>query len=201
MAFTMMIAHEMVAHAAAASTDPTMWYLTRTLAVAAYVAISLSVICGLLRTAARASGERLSWVFDELHQFLGLLGGIFIIGHLFTLLIDPFLPFTLLNILTIGNQTYRPLAGNLGVLAMYTIAGLLLTSWLRRFMPYGFWRGLHYASFAAYILVSAHGILAGSDNHEPWMLTVYIGFSLIIALLTVMRLLPSLRATPAVQRP
>src|SRR5215472_3140882 len=79
-------------HAAAAA-SPTLWYVTRAMAVSAYVALTLSVMLGMLRTIARNSRERLSWVVDELHQFIATLAGVLIAGHLVTLLLDPFLPF------------------------------------------------------------------------------------------------------------
>ena len=64
-----------VSLAAAATTSPTLWYLTRTTAVAAYVTLTLSVMLGLLRSIARASAEHLSWIVDELHAFAATLAG------------------------------------------------------------------------------------------------------------------------------
>src|SRR5260221_14133946 len=58
-----------------ASDAPLLWYLTRTTAGAAYIALTLSVALGMLRAIARTSPEHLSWVVDELHTFMATLAG------------------------------------------------------------------------------------------------------------------------------
>ncbi len=174
--------------AIAASADPTPWYLTRMLAVTAYLALSLSVILGLLRTVARRAREGISWMVDELHQVLATLAGVLVLGHLITLAKDAFIPFSISNLLLVGDQPYRPFAVNLGVLALYTMVALLLSSWLKRRLPYGFWRLLHYISFATFALVTLHGWQAGSDVDEPWMRALYGAASAAVAFLLLMRL-------------
>jgi methionine sulfoxide reductase heme-binding subunit len=169
--------------------SPTLWYVTRAMAVSAYVALTLSVALGMLRTIARNARERLSWVVDELHQFIATLAGVLIAGHLLTLMLDPFLPFSLFNLLVPLGEPYRPLAVNLGVFSLYGMVVLLFSSWLRRHIPYGAWRTLHYLSFATFALVTAHGLLAGSDSGEPWMRAVYGFAAASVAFLTLARML------------
>lgn len=176
-----------VAKTSSATASPTMWYLTRMMAVAAYVTLTLSVVFGTLRSVARTAGERLTWIVDELHSFLATLTGALVAGHLITLLLDPFLPFSATNLVLPLNEPYRPFAVGLGVAALYAIATLLLSSWLRRRLSYRFWRGLHYVSFAAFALVTAHGLLAGSDAREIWMSGLYAGAASSIAFLVLMR--------------
>ena len=189
------------AHAAVgAKADPTLWYVTRTAAVAAYIALAATAIIGILRSIARQMGERISWAADEAHQFVALLAAILIIGHLVTLLLDPFLTFAPVNLLVPGDQPYRALAVNVGVFALYATAIVLVSSWLRRSVSYGFWRALHYLSFVAFALVTVHGLLAGSDNGEPWMLALYGGSTAAIAFLIVVRLVMSARGNAATAR-
>jgi predicted ferric reductase len=177
-----------------AQVDTTLWYLTRTTAVAAYIALTLSVCLGMLRSIARTAKERLSWVVDELHAFVATLAGLLMMGHLVTLKLDDFIPFTFANLLLPGDQPYRPLAVNLGVFAFYAIALLLLSSWLRRRIPYRLWRALHYVSFVAFALVTAHGLLAGSDAGEAWLQAIYTGASCGVGFLVLMRLMSRPRA-------
>ncbi len=171
------VRHSTSMHAtpSAAADETLLWYLTRTTAVAAYVALTFSVLLGMLRSIARTSGERLSWVVDELHAFIATLAGVLVAGHLLSLRFDPFIPFSTTNLLLPGDQPYRPLAVNIGVFGFYTVGVLLLSSWLRRRISYRLWRGIHYISFLAFALVTIHGWLAGSDATEPWMRAVYGG--------------------------
>ena len=165
-----------------------MWYLTRAMAVSAYVTLVLSVILGILRSIARTARESISWVVDELHQVVATLSGLLVAGHLITLKLDPYLPFSVTNLLLPVDEPYRPLAVILGVFALYAMAVALVSSWLRRRMPYRFWRALHYVSFVAFALVTAHGWLAGSDAGEPWMHGFYVGASMAVGFLVLMRL-------------
>ncbi|MEO7002128.1 MAG: ferric reductase-like transmembrane domain-containing protein [Ktedonobacterales bacterium] len=79
-------------------------------------------------------------------------------------------------------------AVDLGVFALYAFALLLFTSWLRRRMRYRLWRVVHYCSFAMFVLVTAHGWLAGSDTGEPWMRAIYAGASAMVLFLTLVRM-------------
>lgn len=172
----------------AASSDPTMWYLTRASAATAYAALSVAVWLGILRTIARKSAERLSWVVDELHQSMATLAGVLIAAHLITLVLDPFLPFTVANLFIPINEPYRRMAVNLGVFALYAMGVVLLTSWLRRRLRYRLWRGVHYISFVAFVLVTVHGFMAGSDSAEPWMRVLYLFGASATVFLTLVRI-------------
>jgi methionine sulfoxide reductase heme-binding subunit len=170
------------------SSSPTLWYFTRAMAVSAYLALSLSVILGMLRAVARKASERLSWVVDELHQFIATLAGFFVVGHLLTLKLDPFMPFSLVNLLLPVAEPYKPMAVAFGVFGLYAMVLLLASSWLRRRIRYSWWRGIHYVSFVAFALVTLHGWLAGSDSGEPWMRAIYAASAASVIFLILVRL-------------
>ncbi len=179
---------------AARAASPTLWYVTRATAVASYITLSLSVALGVIQSIARASRERLHWFVDEMHQVSSTLTGVLIAGHLLALYFDSFMPFSLLNLLLPINEPIlqppsqlKQIGVTLGVFAFYCMAALLFSSWLRRRVSYGFWRGLHYFSFIAFALVTAHGYFTGSDAQEPWMLGLYVGATGAVAFLVVMR--------------
>jgi methionine sulfoxide reductase heme-binding subunit len=172
---------------ASATVSPFLWYLTRTMGVSAYVALSVSVILGMLRAVARKSSERISWVVDELHQFVATLAGLFVAGHMVVLVFDPFLPFSFFNLLLPVGEPYRPSAVAFGVFGMYAMVLLLVSSWLRKRMRYSLWRLIHYVSFFAFVMVTLHGWFAGSDSGEPWMRAVYASATSIVIFLTLVR--------------
>jgi methionine sulfoxide reductase heme-binding subunit len=181
--------------------SPFFWYVTRTMAVGAYIVLTASVIVGMLRSIARVSGERVSWLVEETHSFLAVLAGVLIAGHLLTLMVDPYLPFSLSNIIIPGDQPYKPLAVNLGVFALYTMLALLLSSWARQRISHGLWRSIHYLSFIAYILVTAHGWLAGSDMSTDWMPALYVGSIAAVAVLAFIRFISSGNVVPQSSQP
>jgi len=151
----------------------TLWYLTRTMGIAAYITLVISCALGMLRVTARRSNEQLSWLVDEMHMFVASVSGVLALGHMVVLYFDPFLPFSLANLLLPVAEPYKPLAVDLGVFSFYCFAALLITSWARRRLKYGFWRNVHNLSIVLLVLVTFHGWLAGSDASEPWMKGVY----------------------------
>jgi predicted ferric reductase len=183
---------------ASATSGPTLWYLTRATAVVAYIALTLSVALGLLRSIARTSAEQLSWVVDELHAFVATVAGFFVAGHLLTIKLDSFIVFSLRDLLVPGQGPYRPIAVNVGIFALYAMTLTLLSSWVRRFISYRLWRAIHYLSFLTFTLVTIHGWLAGSDTNEPWLRALYVGGAAAITFLVIMRLFarPAARKQP-----
>jgi predicted ferric reductase len=183
-------------HATLAPADATtLWYVTRTLGVAAYVSMAFSVMLGILRTVARRAREGINWRVDELHQFVATLSVLMVVGHLLALRFDAYMTFTWANLLLPLDEPYRPLAVQVGVFAFYAVAATVLTSWLKRRLKYGTWRAVHYLSFAAFLLVTLHGWLAGSDSDEPWMRAIYGGAVAAVAFLAVVRVLTGRRST------
>jgi len=186
----------------ATTSNPTLWYLTRAAAVAAYITLTLTAGLGLLRSMARMeqrANATYLWFLDETHQFVALLTAAFLALHLGTLLFDPYLPYSVINLLLPVNEPYRQIPSALGVLSLYAMAIVLGTSWLRRRIPYKAWRTLHYISFALFVLVTAHGLFIGSDTGQGWMNAIYFGASAFIGALVVMRVLlqPKPVAAPA----
>src|SRR5215472_6109266 len=104
-----------------ATANPTMWYATRAAAVCAYIALSLTVLLGIIRSLLRLTRIRKTWPVEEIHQYVANATAVFIAGHLTTLLLDPLIPFSPLNLLLPVGEPYRPLAVALGVFALYTL--------------------------------------------------------------------------------
>jgi predicted ferric reductase len=136
---------------------------------------------------------------DELHAFAATLAGLFVFGHLLTIKLDSFVVFSLRDLLVPGQGPYRPVAVNIGIFALYVMALTLISSWVRRFIPYRFWRAIHYLSFLTFALVTLHGWLAGSDANEPWLRALYVGGAAAVTFLVVVRLFarPKMSKQPA----
>jgi methionine sulfoxide reductase heme-binding subunit len=175
------------AHSAAAA-NPLLWYVTRAAAVSSYVVLSLTVMLGMVRSLTRVGRMRVSWLLDETHQFLALLTVALVALHLLSLVFDPLVPFTPLNLLLPVAEPYRPFAVDLGVLALYALGIVALSSWLRRYIAYASWRTLHAVSFVAFFLVTLHGVFAGSDAGAPWMRLIYLAATGVVMLLAFVRL-------------
>ncbi len=139
------------------------WYVARSSGIVAWVLLALAVVWGLLvasRTVPLHTAPR--WLLDT-HRFLGALAVTFTGVHLFALWIDDYLPFGPRQLLVPFASRYEPGAVAWGVVSLYLLVAIELTSLAMRRLPRRFWRTVHLSSFALFGFATVHGALAGSD--------------------------------------
>ncbi len=176
------------------ATDPTLWYLTRGAAATAYLLLVAVVALGIALGFQGFAGLVPGWRIYDLHQALTLAMLGFIALHLATLYLDPFKPFSLLQLVWPLAETYRPIWNALGVLATYLALVVTASSYLRRAIGSRVWFVLHLVSYIAFVLLTLHGIFAGTDTTTPWMLGVYTSSCGLVLALTLGRVYFALTA-------
>ncbi|HXJ62312.1 MAG TPA: ferric reductase-like transmembrane domain-containing protein [Actinomycetota bacterium] len=140
-----------------------IWYSARAAGIVAWALAAASVIWGLVvSTRAVTNRPRPAWWFD-LHRFLGGAAVTFVAIHMVSILLDTYVHFGLVNVLVPLTGTWRPLAVAFGIVAMYLLAAVEVTSLLRRRIPKRVWRGVHFATFALYLVATVHAFAAGTD--------------------------------------
>jgi methionine sulfoxide reductase heme-binding subunit len=164
-----------------------VWYVARAGGILAYVLLSGSVILGLLLSGRAKLPAWPRFALEDIHRFVGLLAGTFIVIHVSALLVDSYVPFSLTDILVPGTAPYRPVSVAFGVVAAELLAALAVTNHYRKALSHRFWRGAHYLNFAVWLLALVHGIAAGSDRATVWALALYIGTASVVAGLTASR--------------
>jgi len=70
-------------------------------------------------------------------------------------------------------SSYRPFGVALGIVSMYALVLVAVTSWVRGQMSTRVWRAIHLLAVPAFILALLHGVFAGTDTERPWMFAVY----------------------------
>ena len=163
------------------------WVILRSAGIGAYLMMFLSVAWGLVGTSA-ALGRRVSKASAVLiHQFFSTCGLLLLGIHVGGLLIDPFMPFGAAEILIPGAASYRPAATAFGVIAMYAIVVVLVTSWIRKRIGTTWWRRMHLLAVPAFVLSLAHGVFSGTDSTRPWMWWMYVVTGSAVVFLVVLR--------------
>jgi methionine sulfoxide reductase heme-binding subunit len=145
----------------------TTWYVARSSGIVAYLLVSSSVVLGALM----AGRVKFAWprfAVEEVHRFLALLAGVFIVVHGSALLLDTVVPISLAQELAPFSSPYRPFAVALGVLAAELMAAVGITNFFRSRLPHTLWRRAHYLTLAVWGLATVHGLLAGTDRLDPW---------------------------------
>ena len=165
----------------------TIWYIARAGGILAYVLLSASVILGLLLSGRSRLPGWPRFALEDVHRFVGMLAGAFIVIHGGALFLDSYMPFSLTNLLVPGTDSYRPVSVAFGVIAAELLAALALTNHYRKLLSHRFWRRAHYLNFAVWVLALVHGIAAGTDRATVWALALYIGTASVVAGLTASR--------------
>ena len=154
--------------------SPGVWYFARSAGIVAYLLLSSSVLLGVLM-AGKTTFAWAKFAIEEVHRFLAILTGVFIVLHGGSLLLDRVVPISLGQELVPFTSSYRPLAVGLGICAMELIAAVGITNALRNRLPYRTWRKLHYLTLPAWLLASLHVVLAGTDAGDPWFAAIAAG--------------------------
>ncbi len=170
------------------STGQFAWLIARASGLAAFGALSLSMILGLLVTT-RAAEPRVPRIFNfEIHSFVSVLALTLIGIHGGSLLFDASFHFTPLSLLVPLAAPYAPLWTGLGVVAAWLVAIVTASFWAKKRIGHKAWRRVHYASFGAYVLSVVHGMTAGTDTSNPVVFWLYVMSVAVVAGLFVLRI-------------
>lgn len=172
-------------HVIASSTA--VWYAARAGGVVAYLLLSASVLAGITLAGKQRVPGFPRFAVEDVHRFLGILAGLFIAIHVGSIALDTVVPFSVTQLVVPFTASYRPLATGLGIVALELLVAVGITNRFRSRLPYRFWRRAHYATFAVWLLATGHGILAGSDRDQTWLLLLYAIAVGLVAVASVLR--------------
>jgi predicted ferric reductase len=143
------------------------WYVARSSGIVAWALVAGSVLWGLfISTKALAGRVRPNWMLD-LHRFLGGAGVVFVGVHVLALVLDNYVHFGLVSLLVPFASTWHPVAVAWGIVAMYLLLAVEITSLLRRRLSPRLWRMTHALAFPLFALSTIHGLTAGTDRTGP----------------------------------
>jgi len=110
-------------------------------------------------------------------------------GHVLLLAFDRYAGFGPTDLLVPFTSWYRPVWTGLGVLAAYVVLVVYASFFVRSRIGYRTWRTLHYATFAVFVMATAHGLRAGSDSSALWARWLYTAAIFTVAWAVAYRLL------------
>ena len=143
------------------------WYVARSSGIVAWALVAASVLWGLfISTRALGTRVRPNWMLD-LHRFLGGVGVVFVGVHVLALVLDNYVHFGLVSLLVPFASAWHPVAVAWGVVAMYLLLAVEITSLLRRKLSKRLWRMTHALAFPLFALSTIHGLTAGTDGNGP----------------------------------
>lgn len=141
-----------------------MWYLTRSTGIVATILAVAALVWGFFFSA-RATGDRRrpNWWLD-LHNWLGGAALAFTVAHVASAYLDRDLAIGIAGLVVPGVASADRWAIAWGVVALWTFAVAVFTSWPRRRFSRRTWRWLHLGSVAGTGLAILHAIQIGTDT-------------------------------------
>jgi DMSO/TMAO reductase YedYZ heme-binding membrane subunit len=162
--------------------------------------LTASVLWGiLLSTNALRGRVRPAWLLD-LHRWLGGLTVGFVAVHLGALVADSFVHFGPVDLLVPYASHWRPSAVAFGVVALWLLAAVEVSSLLRKHISPRAWHAIHLGSYVTFWLASIHASMAGSDASQPLYRTTSVLALVAVVFATTYRLLTSASARNEVTR-
>jgi methionine sulfoxide reductase heme-binding subunit len=178
-----------------ASLNQFFWSMERAAGLTAYGLLTTTVALGTVTGSGIWDKWKLRGAMSHVHQFVSLLFIPFVALHLWGLFQDRSVPFSWVQALVPLQSTYRPIPVGFGILSMYGVFVLIVSSALRRYIGARVWRALHALSFPLFIMVTLHGFFAGTDSNQVWGQTVYGAGSCIFLLALLFRFVKGNRKT------
>ncbi|MFZ0120916.1 MAG: PDR/VanB family oxidoreductase [Pseudonocardiaceae bacterium] len=176
------------------------WYVARGSGLVALALLAASVVGGLLLATQLTRGRTRRWA-QGLHDFVGPLAVVFTVIHLASVLASDQLRVGLPELLVPFVRPENPAAQGCGVLAVYLLAALALTSSARALLSWRWWRRVHLLAFPLFGVACAHTVLAGSDITQPIFHWASLVAGVVILFLAAFRLLTARPAHTAAAAP
>jgi sulfoxide reductase heme-binding subunit YedZ len=140
-----------------------------TVGFASFYLLWFAAMCGVfLRNGWALTRIRHATIYG-LHQMVASLGLCLAVVHAFAQLavpngsvrlVDEFVPFV---------NRVDPTGVGLGVVGLELLVAAALSVLVQRRLGYGRWRALHAMTYAAFLLLAAHVLFAGSESGRPWV--------------------------------
>jgi methionine sulfoxide reductase heme-binding subunit len=161
------------------------WYVARSGGVVAWLLLAAGLVVGLLLSS-KLLGRRVSpaWLLS-VHRYLGGLAVAFTSVHVAAVMLDDFVDFGWADVLVPFASQWRPQAVAWGIVGMYLLVAIEVTSLAMRRLPKRLWRVVHWSSAALFVTATVHGWQAGSDTGRAFMAATVASIAVLGALTCV----------------
>ena len=170
------------------------WHIARAAGLTTYLLLFLTTAGGLLLSLQTVPAKYRSAI-TNIHNTIGLSGILFTLLHLSALLFDTHINFSLADVFIPFWSNYQTLDSSLGIIALYVMAIMTLTSIpaIMKRLGYRMWKSIHHLAFLCYWIALYHSVVLGTDSGNILVSTSYIATALIVVSLILLRVRKSMQ--------
>jgi sulfoxide reductase heme-binding subunit YedZ len=163
-----------------------LWYATRGAGIVSLILLTVVVVLGITAAMRWQAASWPRFLTTGFHRNLALTTLVFLAIHVVTAVVDPFTALGWSAALIPFSSSYRTFWLGLGVVSLYLLIAIAVSSLLRPLFGYRTWRLIHWLTYAMWPIALMHGIGTGTDTRFSWMLAVN-GICVIAVLMAIPR--------------
>jgi len=182
------------------SADTALWYTSRATGVVCLLLMTAVVLLGVLVNRQGRLPGLPRFAVTGLHRNLSLLAVLFLVIHVVTAILDPFVTIGWVATVVPLASPYRTVWIGLGAVALDLMAALVLTSLARARIGRRAWRAVHWLAYALWPLSLAHGLGSSGDLRSGPLLWLSAACTAAVAAALAVRALAAARAVPLASR-
>jgi DMSO/TMAO reductase YedYZ heme-binding membrane subunit len=165
------------------------WFVARGSGITAWLFLTASIMWGIVLGAGLfPKHRRPAWLLD-LHRALGGLVVCFVGVHVGALIADNYVHFDVIDVLVPFAANWKTWQVALGVLALWGVVAVELTSLAMKHLRRSTWRAVHLTSYVVFVLTSLHGTFAGTDASNRLYLATSIAATVVLMVAVIHRIL------------
>jgi len=162
------------------------WLIVRVLGISAYLLLFCGICLGIMAGMPIWRGRKKARdLLLSIHFFFNTTGVFVAMLHPLLLVIDPYVPFSWMQLLVPFTAPREPFLYGLGTLTLYGLLFVLLTTDLKEKMPRKIWHSFHLIAYLLFLLALTHGIMGGTDSKNILIFSMYVLTFLVVMVLMV----------------
>ncbi|GAA4941542.1 ferric reductase like protein [Actinomycetospora succinea] len=182
-----------------------LWNVSRALGLVALLLLGVVLALGALHNTSltRVLGQALPrFVLVALHRNLALITVVFVLLHVVTVLVTPYLPLRWYHLVVPFTASFNPWPVALGAVSLDLLLAVVISSSLRKYLSKRAWLVVHWTSYVCFPVAVAHAVANASFRGGTWwtLLVPLVATGLVVAALLYRRAARRHPALPLAER-
>ncbi|MGN6325056.1 ferric reductase-like transmembrane domain-containing protein [Pseudolysinimonas sp.] len=162
-----------------------LWAFGRVSGVVALALLTASLVLGILTRSGRPLPGLPRFAISLIHRNVALLGTVFLVLHVGSLLLDSYAKLHLTDVLVPFLGSFKPFWQGLGTTALDLLIAVVVTALFRRRIGVRAFKAFHWLTYAMWPIALAHAIGNGTNGTSAWFL-VFAAVNVVVIAVAVM---------------